>query len=351
MKDPRDELRNRKRPLDVRLSALRRVGPDPEVAPAALDLIEDLVDRKKRLVDVPDEVVLDLVGPAEAVRLRSLYERVRARYDSSAATARSRIADQVLLHRWLGRAAGGTMVPPGTLRDGEVPCPGCRWPSLLYCRKCKVHFCGREECAPAPPPNGPVDRLVCGHEDEAGETFSAIRNDSRLDLPVARAAPAGEPFAGDPIALGPDWTVLGTVAVDSGRVGVVPVGGGAGLSLDTGIGDGTFPIEGRLGPGGEPELRIRLDPTGSSGGRSSPAGVAASRSGCFVIGDPVVRAPLDAGVARRATESSPVAEIDGAIVVPAAAVVASRRRSRDRLLEVLLRFRPVIHAPTRRTTR
>jgi len=278
-----ETVRNRRNSIDTRLRALNAVQSTPELATAALELMEDMTGKRGRyLTELPPGKLSTLFSDDHVPKLLTLYAAIRNTRDMSRGKPTKRIADQVTV-RMLLDAVTGTRAEPPNLLQHESECTACGWPGLKRCRRCDRISCGLENCVPEL--LEPIERpyLICHHRSSSGDLFNTIRNDTGR-------VTAGTPVTSRPgpaLELLDTWKPAGEVGADAGRAGIVPVGGGNAISVSTPFGDGKFPIEVRACPQGNIQARVTFD-AHHSGRRFSSVDNTGSYSGFFAICDPIL---------------------------------------------------------------
>lgn len=140
-----------------------------------------------------------------------------------------------------------------------------------------------------------------------------------------------EPDAGEIVIpeLGDTWRVVGTLGVDAGMAGVVPLGRGERLRTPTGVGDGTWDVEACRGARpGAVDVRVVFDKALATG-REWSRGISRSADGYYAVEDPIVSAPIGLGVAKRALGQASLAVVDGVVVVRATSAALWIRGKKD----------------------
>jgi|GEM_PF-4183048 len=277
---------DQRKSMDARLRALHTAAPSPELATAALRLIEDVTTTRGRfLTELPIGKLGALWGADHLSALLKLYAKIRNTRDTGRGKPTKRIADQVGMRLLLDEVAGQDIEAPN-LFSYEIGCTACQWPAATRCRRCQRAGCGLERCMPELLEAVELPYRVCDHRGSNGDLCVAIHND-------AGPSAVGTPMPcrpGPPITPHADWQAVGELGVDAGLGGIVPLGGGSVIKVFTPKGDGAFPIEVRICADGNLQARVTFART-SSRQRSRAVATADSYSGFFAICDPLVSHP------------------------------------------------------------
>jgi hypothetical protein len=324
----------------AKLEVLRRLEGfrDPRFAASLARLA--LVSARERSDKLHEIVarVLPFLSRPEAASLAELLEVLRANRVSSETV---RLVESALAE------IDSKPVSATVLRPGEHACESCGGPAEVACRRCGHFAC--KACVTAAEQRSEADESDMDSLDDLDlcEWHKVVLN---APAPTrVRCSPAE--FA-HPITLNGEWTRVGSVGVDAGMVGAVAIGGGGRVRCSTGIGDGTFPIFAR-DPGKPDQVELRVafrDDQREGRGRPFVVGTAVSKSGYFVVTDPVVLADdVSVREARLVLGSGLVAAIEDVVeptgrarsegvVVRAGAVVAAVRGKPGEPDDLLLTF-------------
>jgi hypothetical protein len=258
-------------------------------------------------------------------RFQSLFGRhdlPRLRNVMASLVTHGRSEESLEVRSVIEGVTGEIEAPVVPLQQGEVPCSRCRWPSAYRCKLCKNTSC-----------------LLCY------KVLSCARGGSCRWLDMASGDPIHVSALLDPgfaelVMLSNSWQLVTTVGVDSGMLAVTPLGSGQPYRYRCPDGDGSFPLLGRLGDGGSPELRLHFREVQEDLSITPGAPkIVVSRSGYFVVSDPIVAPKVDLSEAPKFMGAGMAYLLDGHLVIHSNSINVRSFSQKGRMVGLLMGIR------------